>query len=122
MSCNIYTSVKLQHYTWIFGQTFLTFPNLPRILDPRILKIFGLAGTLFIRYAYQRALQIPKFGLPCVGLHKIMHKKTVKIINFPFSDQSLKFGPNSGHFSQMSRILSLTRVFGPIGSPAERAV
>ena len=33
---------KLQHYAWIFRQTFLTFPNLPRILVPRILIFFGL--------------------------------------------------------------------------------
>ena len=49
------------------------------------------------------------------------HFKTI-IISFLFSDQSLKFGPNSGHFIQMSLILILTRVFEPIGSPAEQAV
>jgi len=46
----------------------------------------------------------------------------IKSYIFFFSDQSLKFGPNSGQFSQMSQILILTRVFRLIGSHAERAV
>ena len=36
-----------------------------------------------------------------------------------FSGLSLKFWSNSGHFSQMARILVLARFFGPIGSTVD---